>query len=134
MCIRKVYTSRGYISRGLAVVVTGNKILTFRSRTKKVLRVSFLNLEIICDRGSIGFEVLKKGHEIQYFCVYKGQNNRLQQLQAYEDIIKQTYLSSSIPGGNNLLAVTALDKSLSGSVLLESSVSSILFKGINKKI
>ena len=58
----------------------------------------------------------------------------MQQLQAYEDIIKQTYLSSSIPGGNNLLAVTALDKSLSGSVLLESSVSSILFKGINKKI
>ena len=40
--------------------------------------------------------------------------------------MKQTYLSSSMPGGNNLLALTALDKSLSGSVLLESSVSSML--------
>ena len=42
------------------------------------------------------------------------------------NIIKQTYLSSSMPGGNSVLALTALDKSLSGSVLLESSVSSML--------
>ena len=42
------------------------------------------------------------------------------------NIIKQPYLSSSMPGGNNLLALTALDKSLTGSVLLESSVSSML--------
>ena len=90
------------------------------------MRVSFLNLEIIFDYGRIGLEALKKEYKIQYIFVYKDQNNRLQQLQAYEDIIKQTYLSSSIPGGNNLLAVTALDKSLSGSVLLESSVSSML--------
>ena len=75
-----------------------------------------------------------EGYKIQYLFVYKDQNNRLQQLQAYEDIIKQTYLLSSNPGGNNLLVVTALDKSLSGSVLLESSVSFILFKGMNKKI
>ena len=67
-----------------------------------------------------------EGYKIQYLFVYKDQNNRLQQLQAYEDIIKQTYLSSSNPGGNNLLAVTALDKLFSGSVLLESSVSSML--------
>ena len=66
------------------MVVTGYKILTFRSRTIKVLRLSFLNLEIFCDYGSIGFEVLKKGYKIQYFCVYKDQNKSLQQLQAYE--------------------------------------------------
>ena len=92
------------------------------------MRVAFLNFQskIICDNGSIGFEALKRGYKIQYLFVYKDQNNRLQQLQAYEDIIKQTYLSSSNPGGNNLLAVTALDKLFSGSVLLESSVSSML--------
>ena len=42
------------------------------------------------------------------------------------NVIKQTYLSSSVPGGNNVLAVTALDKLFSGLVLLESSVLSIL--------
>ena len=41
-------------------------------------------------------------------------------------IMKQTYLSSSMPGGNNLLAVTALDKLFSRSVSLDSSVSSML--------
>ena len=65
-----------------------------------------------------------EGYKIQYLFVYKDQNNRLLMrlnvaLHSLK-IIKQTYLSSSMPGGNNLLAVTAFDKLFSRPVLLES--------------